>query len=102
MAKVEIGEAQVSVGVAEYVDDNGIDRQRVADMLVRHENGDWGELSEEQKRANDIAAATGKSFMSNYKLDDKYILILTETENDEPETLILTLEEFIEDYVEEE
>jgi hypothetical protein len=47
--------------------------------LERHESGDWGEVSEEDRKENDLSVEEGFRILSIYSLKDgTKILILTE------------------------
>jgi hypothetical protein len=47
--------------------------------LVRHANGDWGDVCKEDWRSNDEALKNGLRLLSEYKLpDDRRIWIITE------------------------
>ena len=50
-----------------------------AEFLIRHLSGDWGDLSEEDKAANDSSIETGGRILSAYLLkDESKIWIITE------------------------
>ena len=50
-----------------------------AEFLIRHLSGDWGDLSEEDKAANDSSIETGGRLLSAYLLkDESKIWIITE------------------------
>ena len=54
------------------------------EYLQRHARGEWGDLCDEDKRANDDALRTGARIMSAYHLaDDTKIWIITDAEIDE-------------------
>jgi hypothetical protein len=54
------------------------------EYLVRHALGDWGELCDEDKQANEAALHTGARLMSSYRLPDGEVLwIITDAEVDE-------------------
>ena len=47
--------------------------------LVRHANGDWGDVCKEDWKSNDEALKNGERLLSEYKLpDDRRIWIITE------------------------
>jgi hypothetical protein len=67
--------------------------QRPMEFLARHVSGDWGDLGEEDRRANDIAIAEGTRLLSAYHLDTgTKIWIITEA--DRSSTCILLPEEY--------
>jgi hypothetical protein len=47
-------------------------------LLMRHVNGDWGELDESDKRRNDEALIDGSRLLSAYTFDDARIWVITE------------------------
>ena len=57
-------------------------------FLVRHVSGDWGDLDDDDKRANDLALVEGTRLLSAYKTKagDKLWII---TEHDRSVTTIL-------------
>ena len=67
--------------------------QHPRDFLARHAAGDWGDLGEKDRRANDIAIAEGTRLLSAYRLDTgTKIWIITEA--DRSSTCILLPEEY--------
>jgi hypothetical protein len=57
-------------------------------FLERHESGDWGEISEEDKKENDLSVEDESRILSVYSLEDgTKIWILTE--NDRSVTTLL-------------
>lgn len=60
--------------------------------LARHASGDWGDLGEEDKAANDAALATGARLLSAYTLStDERLWIITEADRAST-TLLLPLD----------
>jgi len=67
--------------------------QSPADFLSRHVRGDWGEVCEEDKQANDDALVHGERVLSAYRtLKDVRIWIITEA--DRSSTCILLPENY--------
>lgn len=64
-------------------------------LLWRHAVGDWGQVTKEDREANDRAAATGEERMySNYPVrNGNYIWIVTEA--DRSDTLVCLPEEYM-------
>ncbi|HKR38409.1 MAG TPA: hypothetical protein VJU59_01820 [Paraburkholderia sp.] len=51
----------------------------VISVVLRHIAGDWGIVSEDDKRQNDVSIATGLRLISIYRLPDQTrILVITE------------------------
>ena len=61
--------------------------------LNRHAEGDWGDLDEEDKLANDSALESGGRLFSSYKFSDKEKLWVI-TEADRSATTILLPEDY--------
>lgn len=62
-------------------------------FLHRHASGDWGDLSEEDRRLNDRALRTGERVLSVYRPFDRGTLWII-TEADRSATTLLTPEEY--------
>ncbi len=60
-SQIEIGQVVVTSGVMYE-----LPPQDVLNGLVRHINGDWGELCEQDREENDHAANNGGRLMSRY------------------------------------
>lgn len=64
-----------------------------AAFLVRHQSGDWGDLSKQDKKENDFSVKNGYRILSSYRLSDNTkIWIITEA--DRSSTTILLPEEY--------
>ncbi|WP_082252120.1 hypothetical protein [Burkholderia pseudomallei] len=51
----------------------------IISVVLRHIAGDWGVVSEEDKRQNDVSIATGLRLISIYRLPDQTrVLVITE------------------------
>src|SRR5437899_12716646 len=67
--------------------------QQPAEFLDRHVNGDWGEVTEEDKRENEFSVQHGFRILSAYTTTaDDRIWVLTEA--DRSATIILLPEEY--------
>ena len=64
----------------------------VVESLKRHANCDWGQLTTEDKRANDISLKEGLRLFSAYQHNDVKLWIITEA--DRSVTTILFPEEY--------
>ena len=62
-------------------------------FLLRHANGDWGDLSEEDKRENDLSVGAGFRILSAYKLRSG-VTIWVITEADRSVTTFLLPQEY--------
>jgi hypothetical protein len=55
--------------------------RRLAEFVVRHAAGDWGELDPEDWQANDAALARGEGrLFSSYRIGDQKIWVITESD----------------------
>lgn len=72
--------------------------QTPQELLHRHVHGDWGDLSDDDREANEVALGDGSRILSAYILGSgKKIWIITEAVNDEGKrasTTILLPEEY--------
>jgi hypothetical protein len=58
--------------------------QSPAELLSRHVTGDWGDMCEEDKQANERALQDGSRIFSSYVLNSgEKIWVITEAMNDE-------------------
>ena len=48
--------------------------------LARHQSGDWGDVSEDDRKANDEAARSGGGFMSSYDIRGDKLWVITEAD----------------------
>ena len=54
------------------------------ELLARHAQGDWGDLDDEDKKANEAAIQTGARLLSSYTLPDgEKLWIITDAEIDD-------------------
>lgn len=61
-------------------------------LLSRHQRGDWGDLDEEDKVANDDALKAGRRVLSAYRFEKATLWVITEA--DRSTTTILLPEEY--------
>jgi hypothetical protein len=69
------------------------------DLLSRHSQGDWGDLSQEDKEANNQALEDGSRILSAYELpgQDQKVWIITEAVGDNGQrasTCVLMADEY--------
>jgi len=62
------------------------------DLLRRHQSGDWGDLCDEDKQANEAALVEGSRLLSAYCFLEKKIWVITEA--DRSSTCILLPSEY--------
>lgn len=78
MSKFNLGQTVMTRGIANEIEHNSTFAQFVHTSFIRHTNGDWGELGEEDKQANEYALENGDRLFSAYKKEDWKIYIITE------------------------
>lgn len=74
-----------------------LDLTVIASCLARHLRGDWGDLGEDDSRANWKAIEDGSRLLSKYVVRDEAIYIVTEAEDENlkrPLTTILFTDEY--------
>lgn len=70
------GKLLVAPAAIEALRSNGVP---VISVVLRHIAGDWGVVSEDDKRQNDVSIATGLRLISIYRLPDQTrVLVITE------------------------
>tara|TARA_Y100001937_G_scaffold112575_1_gene160321 strand:- start:50 stop:316 length:267 start_codon:yes stop_codon:yes gene_type:complete len=65
---------------------------RMMACLSRHQQGDWGDVCEEDKQVNDEAVGNGERILSSYKDGDEKFWIITE--GDRSSTCVLLPDEY--------
>ncbi len=88
---VELGEVVATPGALEALEKAGVLPLR---LLGRHQSGDWGDISEDDKRENELSLKEGFRLLSAYKLpgDGGKVWIITEA--DRSVTTVLLPEEY--------
>ena len=89
--KFELGQLVVTPGATEAIGTEHIPELLTA-IFEKHRNGDWGDLGEEDKAANDEALETGDRIHSAYNIGENRIWIITEY--DRSRTTVLLPEEY--------
>lgn len=85
-----LGQIVATPGALAAFERNG---QQPIEFLTRHVTGDWGDLDEEDKRANDHAVENGARILSAYTLTDgTKVWVITEA--DRASTAMLLPEEY--------
>jgi hypothetical protein len=76
---VELGEVVATPGALEALEKVGVLPLR---LLGRHQSGDWGDISEDDKRENELSLKEGFRLLSAYKLpnDGGKVWIITEAD----------------------
>jgi hypothetical protein len=90
-----LGQALATPGALEAIRASG---QSESEFLSQHARGDWGELSDDDRRLNDDAVADGSRILSAYRTNQGVKLwIITEAADDQGQraaTTILLPEEY--------
>lgn len=85
MAKFELGQIVATPGALEALQRNA---QTALQFISRHVQGEWGELSDEDSYANDMALVHDTRILSAYSLNDG-TKIWVITESDRSSTCVL-------------
>jgi hypothetical protein len=88
--KFSLGQVVATPGALAALEQAG---QNAFELLSRHARGDWGELSEEDRRENEFSIAHGFRLLSAYKLRSGVKLWII-TEADRSSTCLLLPEEY--------
>jgi len=80
MAKFNLGQVVMTRGVNDLVAEDEKFAEFVWDSLKRHAAGDWGGLSEEDKKENEFSLDRNLRLLSAYKKGDRKIWIITEAD----------------------
>jgi hypothetical protein len=77
--KFSLGRIVATPGALEVLQDAG---QDAGEFLARHVTGDWGDLDQEDRQANDAALIDGSRLVSAYKTrKGEKIWVITEATN---------------------
>ena len=87
--KFELGQVVATSGALQALEESG---QSPGFFLEMHAAGNWGEVCEEDKRANDEALASGKRLLSAYRtLRGVKLWVITEAVGDDGKRAASTL-----------
>jgi hypothetical protein len=76
----DLGQIVATPGVLEALWHAG---QTAGEFLTRHVSGDWGDLDDEDRQANDIAVSDGSRILSAYQTrKSERLWIITEATDD--------------------
>jgi hypothetical protein len=64
------------------------------ELFNRHATGDWGDLSEDDRRENELSLSEGFRVLSSYKLPRTGVKIWVITEGDRSATTLLLPDEY--------
>ena len=73
-----LGQVVATPGALETLEEAGTDPQ---EFLMRHQGGDWGDLSDEDKKENELSLKEGFRILSAYRLDSgEKLWVITEAD----------------------
>jgi len=87
MAKFKLGQLMFTRGVNDLVAKDEEFAKFIWDSLKRHAVGDWGDLSEEDKKENEFSLDKHLRILSAYKKDKWKIWVITEADRSTTTTL---------------
>lgn len=87
--KFQIGKTFATAAVTQWAREQAIDLTK---LMWRHHCGEWGDLCENDKTANNEALETGDRILSAYQVIDRKIFIITE--HDRSRTTIMLASEY--------
>ena len=87
--KFKLGKTYATAAVTAWAEKNEIDLTR---YLRSHHCGEWGDLCDGDKTANDEALGNGDRILSAYQIGDRKIFIITE--HDRSRTTIMLNTEY--------
>jgi hypothetical protein len=90
--KFPLGKIFMTPGVAALIDKDAGLMLRIAKLLERHQSGDWGEVDEEDKLANDLSVKAGYRILSAYQVMNQRVWFITQA--DRSSTTILLPREY--------
>jgi hypothetical protein len=73
----DLGRVLVTVGAEELLGRTGQDKET---LLQRHQSGDWGELTDADREANNQALRHGDRIFSAFRIQDEKVWIITEAD----------------------
>ena len=84
-----IGQIVATPGALDLLDREAVN---AADLILRHQSGDWGNVSPEDAQENDLSVVNGARILSSYPIGNERIWIITEA--DRSSTSLLLPEEY--------
>ncbi len=91
--KFKTGQLVTTRGVNDLIADNAKFAKHVYQSLQRHAVGDWGDVCEEDRTANELALQNGERLFSVYKMEELATIWII-TEWDRSVTTVLFPEEY--------
>jgi hypothetical protein len=75
-----LGRKVMTATVAAWADERPLRHLLIAQLLMRHARGDWGDLCEEDFAENEASLTRGLRLLSAYTIDDTKLWIITEAD----------------------
>lgn len=75
--RFSLGNTYATSGVTQWAEHEKADLSR---YLRQHHCGQWGDLCSEDKQANEDALVSGARIFSSYKIGEKKIFVITESD----------------------
>ena len=94
MKKFDLGQVVMTQGVMSLIEKEPLLEIEIGSSLYSHCINEWGNLCEEDKKANDYAVEHGERILSAYEIGENKIKIWIITEWDRSYTTILLPEEY--------
>ena len=80
MTKFPLGTLLATAGVADFIGDDIPRNIALRECVVRHSEGDWGDVDPEDWETNNQALVYGSRLLSAYIIDGQKIWIITEAD----------------------
>jgi len=80
LSKFELGQLVMTRGINDLVAEDEEFARFIWESLKRHAAGDWGDLSEEDKKENELSLDKYLRLLSAYKKNDWKIWVITEAD----------------------
>ena len=87
----KLGQVVATPGALRAIEENGIEAWS---LLLRHANGDWGCVPEDDQLENQRSVEEGHRVMSSYAMNDRGDKLWVITEADRSSTCLLLPEEY--------
>jgi hypothetical protein len=84
-----LGQIVATPGALDVLDRGAVN---AADLLLRHQSGDWGNVPPEDAHENELSIVNGYRILSSYSVGEDRIWIITEA--DRSSTTLLLPEEY--------
>ena len=95
MKKFDLGQLVMTTGIETIINESDVGTVgELAQCVINHSQGDWGNLCEEDKLLNDSAVVDGGRILSAYEIGENKVKIWIITEADRSYTTILLPEEY--------